>query len=97
MKVALDGHGQAELRENFLMRDRLAMLKPFAGLGDGFAFGIAQGVPVVFRRDHGFEQMNHGGELPWVELIEQLMGELLIDGHVRQSSLTSTLPLTPPQ
>src|ERR1017187_3378705 len=55
------GHGQAELRQHFLMRDRLVVLEPFIGLGNGFAFGIAQGVSIL-QRDDGFEQMNHGGE-----------------------------------
>ena len=41
------GHRQAELRKNFLVRDRLIMLEPFVGLGDGFAFGLAEGVSVL--------------------------------------------------
>jgi len=33
------GHSQAKLREHFLMRDRLVMLEPFVGFGDGLTLG----------------------------------------------------------
>jgi len=57
------------------------VLEPFIGLGDGLALGIAQRLPIFFGRDHGFEQMNHGGELARSELIEQMMGVLPVSGH----------------
>ena len=60
------------------MRDRLVVLEPFIGLGDGLALGIAQGVTVLLGRDHGFKQMNHGGKLAGAELVEQLMGMLYV-------------------
>jgi len=53
---------QAELRENFLMQDRLVVLAPLVCLRDGFRFGGAEDVTVL-RRNHSFEQMHHGGEL----------------------------------
>lgn len=76
------GHRQTEFRENFLLRDRLVVLEPFVGLSDGFAFGIAQSVPILAGRDHGFEQMNHSGELSGVDLVEQLMGVSQTPIHV---------------
>ncbi len=63
------------------MRDRLVVLEPFISLGDGLALGIAQGVSILLGRDHGFEQMNHGGQLAGAELVEQVMGMLCISGH----------------
>ena len=43
------GHSQAKLREHFLMRDRLVMLEPFVGFGDGLTLGVAQGVSIGHR------------------------------------------------
>jgi len=40
------------------MRDRLIVVEPLIGFGDGFALGTAQGVSIL-SADHGFEQMNH--------------------------------------
>ena len=75
------GHGEAELGEHLLMGDRLVVLAPFVGLGDRLGFGGAEGVAILFRRDHGFEQVNHGGELAGPELVQQIMGVLYISGH----------------
>jgi hypothetical protein len=63
------------------MRDRLVVLEPFIGRGDGLALGMAQGVIVFGRRDHGFEEMNHRGKLAGAELVQQLMRVLSVSGH----------------
>jgi hypothetical protein len=57
------------------------MFQPFVGLGDGLAFGIAEGVSILLGRHHAFEQMNHGGKLAGAKLVEQLMGVIDISGH----------------
>lgn len=75
------GHGQAELREHFLMRDRLVVLEPFIGLGDGPALGIAQGVSVLLRRNQSLQKVNHGGELVRAKLIQQVVSVLSVRGH----------------
>ena len=67
------------------MRDWLVVLEPFIGLADRFALGTAQGVSILLRRDHGFEQMNHGGKLAGAELVEQAIGVLYVSGHVCSS------------
>lgn len=54
----------------------MVVLEPFIGLGDGLSLGITQGVAVVFRRNHGFQQMNGGGEMAGGEAVEQAMGVL---------------------
>jgi len=36
------GHGQAQLRENVLVRNRLVVPEPFIGFGDGLAFGMTR-------------------------------------------------------
>src|ERR1035437_3179548 len=71
------GRGQAELCQHFLMRDRLVVLEPFIGLGDGLALSMAQGVSILVV-DHDFEQLGDSVELRGVELIEQLVGLLSI-------------------
>lgn len=63
------------------MRNRLVMLEPLIGLGDGLPLGIAQGLSIFLGRDHGFEQMNHGSELAGAELVEQMMGMLCVSRH----------------
>jgi hypothetical protein len=60
------------------MRDRLVVLEPFIGLGDGLPLGVAQGVSIFLGRDHGFEQMNDGGELSGAKLVQQLVGVLVL-------------------
>jgi hypothetical protein len=35
------------------MGDRLVVLEPFIGLGDGLALGVAQRVSIIARRDDG--------------------------------------------
>jgi len=42
---------------------------------------MADPVSIFVGRDHGFEQMNHGGELAGAELVEQPMGVLPAGGH----------------
>ena len=74
-------HRQAELRQDFLMGDRLVVLEPLVGLGYGLTLGIAQGAAVLVGRNHGLEEMNHGGELAGAELVQQLMGMLYVSGH----------------
>jgi len=54
------------------------VFEPFIGLGDGLALSIAQRVSLFLGRNHGLQQMNHGGELARAELIEQVMGVLYI-------------------
>jgi len=67
------------------VRNWLVVLEPFIGLADRFALGTAQGVSILLRRDHGFEQMNHGGKLAGAELVEQAIGVLYVSGHVCSS------------
>jgi hypothetical protein len=64
------GHGESEFGQHFFVRNRLVVLEPFAGFGDGalffvadlFIFGgrICQGAGN--RIEHDFEQAAHGGE-----------------------------------
>src|ERR1700677_1973878 len=75
------GHGQSELRQDFLMRDRLVVLEPLIGLGDGLALRIAQSISILIGSHHGFQQMNHSGELAGAELVEQVMSVLYVSGH----------------
>lgn len=56
------GHGQADLRENFLMSDGLVVLEPFIRLGDRHPFCVAQPVTllgqmmgVLFISGHGVQ------------------------------------------
>jgi len=67
------------------VRNWLVVLEPFIGLADRFALGTAQGVSILLGRDHGFEQMNHGGKLAGAELVEQAIGVLYVSGHVCSS------------
>lgn len=63
------------------MCDRLIVHEPFIRLGDGATFGIAESIPVLVRRDHRFEQMNHGVELALAEPVEQMMSVISVSGH----------------
>jgi len=75
------GYGQAELGKNNLMRNWFMVLEPFIGFVHGSSFGTAQRISIFVGRDHSFEQMNDSGELAGLELVQQLMGVLFIDGH----------------
>jgi hypothetical protein len=64
------------------MRDWRVVLEPLVGFGDGLAFRVVEGVSVVLGRHHGLEEMNHGGKLSGGKLVEQLVGVLVIRGHL---------------
>jgi hypothetical protein len=59
------------------MRDGLVVFAPFAGFGDGLGFRGAEAV-AIFGRNHGFEEMNHGGKLAGVQALQQFHGVLLV-------------------
>src|ERR1035438_3115294 len=56
------GQSQSQLRQDFLMWDRLVVLEPFIGLGDGLAFGIAEGIAILVWRNHRSEERRVGKE-----------------------------------
>jgi hypothetical protein len=83
------GHGESEIGQHFLLRNGFVALEPFAGLGNGALFFLAD--LFIFRGrvsqsagdriEHYFHQVDRGGHLIGRQMIEQLPGVLYIGVH----------------
>jgi len=70
-------HGEAEIGDGLLKGNALAALPEVLTRGrDGAAVFFGQFV--VLSVNHHLEQLHHGGNLAWTELVEQLMGMLSV-------------------
>jgi hypothetical protein len=85
--------GEAEFGNHLLERNTAfrILAEVFPRGGDGLPFLFAQRF-IVIGFNHDFEELQDGRELIGPELVEQLMGVLLVSGHYIFHSLRSWEP-----